>query len=101
MNLDLDDTVVRNDTVLSAELDEETVLMSIAGGTYYGLSRTSEDVWRRLAEPVRVRDLCAALAQDYDAPIAMIEADTLRFLDYLLGRELIAIAADGGGAETA
>ena len=102
MGLNLADTIVRSDTVLAAELDAETVLMSIASGTYYGLSRTSEDVWRRLSEPLRVGELCAALSLEYDAPAAVIEADTLGFLDYLLRCGLIVLAAPGdGGAKTA
>lgn len=92
MAITLDDTVVRNPDVLSADLSAQTVLMSVENGMYYGLSATSQDIWQRLSSPVLVRDLCDTLSASYQAPLAQVEQDTLAFLVYLEGRGLLRIA---------
>lgn len=91
MTLTLDTAVSRNPAMLSAELDDQLVLMSIGEGAYYGLRQTCRDIWLRLERPVIVRTLCDDLAREYDAPIATIEADTLALLNHLHGLDLVAV----------
>lgn len=84
------DTIcVRSDKVLGVSLDSETVLMSIASGQYYSLTATSRVIWDHLKAPMRVGDLCAALAGTYQMPLEAVQADTLKFLDYLEAQKLI------------
>lgn len=78
---------------LIAEVDGETVLMSIDNGQYYGLDAIGGDVWRRLTEPVGVDALCRALAETYDGDPAQIECDVLALLTRLREECLIEIAA--------
>ncbi len=89
----LETIVVRNDTILDANVGTETVLMSVENGQYYALTATSRAVWERLKAPVRVRDLCADLASAYQTPLETIEADTLEFLSYLEGQKMIEVRA--------
>lgn len=81
--------IVRNDAILSAVVGGETVLMSADQGQYYALTATSRDIWDRLKTPIRVEDLCAALAETYGAPLETIETDTLAFLEYLESQAMI------------
>lgn len=85
----LDTVVVRSSTVLDASVDEESVLMSIETGHYYAMKLTSRAIWERLGTPIRVRELCAGLADAYRAPVATVEADTLQFLNYLEAQKMI------------
>jgi hypothetical protein len=87
--IDLETVVVRSGAVLDASVGDETVLMSMETGTYYALRVTSRAIWDRLATPMRVRDLCAELADAYRAPPETVEADTLAFLDYLEAHQMI------------
>ncbi len=89
----LETIVVRNDTILDANVGTETVLMSVENGQYYALTATSRAVWERLKVPVRVRDLCADLASAYQTPLETIEADTLEFLSYLEAQKMIEVRA--------
>lgn len=81
--------IVRNDAILSAAVGGETVLMSAEQGQYYALTATSHDIWDRLKTPVRVADLCAALAEAYGIPLETVETDTLAFLEYLESQAMI------------
>lgn len=87
-------SVVRwNSTLLSAELDGETVLMSLANGRYYGLDAVGSDVWRRLATPICVRDVCTELAKYYDGEAVQIEHDVLALLVQLRDEGLVEVVS--------
>ncbi len=85
----LETVVVRSAAILDASVGEETVLMSVETGQYYTLKVTSRAIWERLREPVRVRDLCADLANAYEAPLDTVERDTLAFLNHLEAQNMI------------
>ncbi|CAA7615404.1 conserved hypothetical protein [Candidatus Terasakiella magnetica] len=87
--LTTESVIVRTPHPLSADVDDETVLMSIEQGNYYGLGSTARDIWSRLERPIRIGDLCAGLAAEYDVPPALIEADTLAFIRRLAEEKLI------------
>ncbi|PKP93090.1 MAG: PqqD family protein [Alphaproteobacteria bacterium HGW-Alphaproteobacteria-16] len=86
--------VVRNADVLDANVGTEDVLMNIANGQYYALKATSQAIWKRLKEPVRVRDLCVDLADAYAMPLETVTTDTLAFLNYLAAEKMIESRAD-------
>jgi len=44
------DTIHRDDTLLSAVIDGEVVLMSVEKGRYYALDAIASDIWELLIE---------------------------------------------------
>lgn len=85
----LEAMLVRSPEVLSVDLDGETVILDAPSGNYYSLDDIGSDIWHRLAAPIRVAALTAALEQDYDGPPETIRADLLDLLGTLLERRLI------------
>jgi len=83
--------IVRSQEVLFSEVDSELVLMSVDQGFYFGLDAIGRDIWTRLEKPVRVADLCTALADDYQGDPAVIEQDVMDLLHRLAGRKLISV----------
>lgn len=61
-----EDRLIRNDEMLSTELDKETILMSLDAGAYYGVAGTARIVWEKLSSPrtfaVLVNELVAEFA---------------------------------------
>lgn len=84
-----DSLISRSADLMSADLDQDTVLMSLERGSYFALAETGREIWRQLAAPVRAADLCAALGALYEGPADQIEADTLAFLARLARLGLI------------
>ncbi|RIA34841.1 coenzyme PQQ synthesis protein D (PqqD) [Ectopseudomonas oleovorans] len=84
-------TVARNPSVLSAEVSGELVLMSVSCWHYFGLNSVASDIWKRLSSPVRVDELCQALASEYEAETDVIRQDVLELLNKLASRELIEV----------
>ncbi|GAC1032257.1 hypothetical protein thsps21_30850 [Pseudomonas sp. No.21] len=86
-------TVIRNASVLAAEIGGELVLMSVSQWHYFGLNSVASDIWERLASPMRVEALCESLAADYDGDIQVIRQDVVELLSKLASRELIEVQA--------
>jgi hypothetical protein len=89
--ISLASTVSRSEDHLSAEIDNELVLMDIEQGSYYGLDVIGTDIWRRLDRGVVVSDLCAALIGEYEADADTIHRDVLVLLERLATEGLIQI----------
>ena len=86
-------TICRSKDLLSAQVDDELVLMSIEKGNYYGLDSIATDIWNRLEHPIVVEDLCTHLADEYDADRETIEKDVLALLSQFAQEGFIEILA--------
>ena len=84
-------TVVRAEKLLAANLDEETILMSIEKGAYYGMEQTARRIWELVETPRTVADLCRQLAEEYDVEPEVCRRDVLAFLEELRSEGLIVV----------
>ena len=78
-----DDRLVRNQDILATDLDQETVLMSIDAGAYYGLAETAQTIWRMLETPLTFSDLVRQLMAAYDVDPDACASDLREFLNAL------------------
>lgn len=76
---------------VSADLDNEVVIMSVEEGAYFNMNPVASDIWSRIAEPVAFSTLLSALAEQYDAGPDVIEADVRELLATLFKDNLIAL----------
>ncbi|CAK0744875.1 PqqD family protein [Azospirillaceae bacterium] len=84
-------TIVRNPELLSAAVDGEIILMVPQRGCYVGMNGTAGTVWERLAAPMAVPELIAALQRDFDGPPEQIANETLSLLNQMLALDLLTI----------
>jgi Coenzyme PQQ synthesis protein D (PqqD) len=85
------DTVVAcKDGVIEAEVDDEIVALSIEHGICYGMNRTGSHVWKLIAQPIRIRDLCATLLAAYCIDVDVCERQVLDLLEELRAEGLVA-----------
>jgi hypothetical protein len=85
-------TVVRAENLLATDLDDETILMSIQQGAYYGMEQTARRIWQIIATPHTVAELCRQLAGEYAVDPAVCRQDVLAFLQELHAEGLIVVA---------
>jgi hypothetical protein len=85
--------VLRSDGFVDAEVDQEIVALSIEHGRCYGLNRVGSRVWKLVANPVRVSDLCAILISEYMVDPDVCERQTLDLLEELRAEGLITTPA--------
>lgn len=68
--------------VLSRELDDETVLLDLASGTYFGLNEVGASIWALLKEEASVAEMREAVVRSYEG--VTVETAT-KDLEHLLG----------------
>jgi hypothetical protein len=91
MTVGLHDIIVQEQEPVTAEVDGEVVMLSERAGAYFGLDAIGSEIWKLLAQPCRVSDLCQSLAQRYDVEEDTLTRDVTAFLDDLLARNLVRV----------
>lgn len=89
--LDRHTRVRRIDDVLDTEIDDQTVMMDIDQGSYFGLNPTGTRIWALLAEPIAIGDLCDRLLEEFDVPLEQCERQVVDFLESLIDRGLVQV----------
>ena len=80
MRFGSEDRLSRVQNLLSTELDQETVLMSIDAGAYYGLEGPARSIWEILETPLTFSALVDRLVKEYQVSPETCAADLERFL---------------------
>ena len=91
-----DSFVVVSDEQVSTSLGDETVILGMRDGVYYGLDAVGARVWALVASPQRVSDLVEAIGREFDVAPERCERDLLALLEELSERQLVReVAAEG------
>jgi len=90
--VNLDDRAAIPPEVLVRQLGEETVILDLASGTYFGLDESGTRIWQLLQQGATLREVCNAMLAEFDAAPQDIERDVLDLARELSGRGLIRIA---------
>ena len=78
-----------SDQSLTSRVGDETVLLNIENGTYFGLDAVGTYIWELLKEGLTPLAICARLVEDYGVSIETAETDARRFLTDLKERSII------------
>ncbi|WP_158299035.1 PqqD family protein [Sphingomonas psychrotolerans] len=70
-----DPLISRGSSLMEAEVDGEMVALHVESGACYGFNATAYRIWQLSEEPVRLSDLCAALASQYQVDAVTCERD--------------------------
>ena len=90
--------IVLSDEQVSTSLGDETVILGMADGVYYGLDAVGARLWTLLATPQRVSELVSAVTREFDVRADECERDVLALLDELAERRLVREVAGEGDA---
>jgi hypothetical protein len=81
--------VVATPEQVSTVLDDETVILQLEDGVYYGLDSVGTSVWHLLQEPRLVAEIRDRIVEEYDVDAERCERDLLALLRDLAQRRLI------------
>jgi hypothetical protein len=86
----------RTNTVLTAAVGKEIVMMDIDSGRYLGLDDIGSVIWQRLETPCTFGALVDGLVAEYDADRAVIAEDVRKLLADMAAHKVVALgeAAD-------
>jgi hypothetical protein len=74
---------------LATSLGEEAVVLDLESGVYFGLNPVAACVWSRISSPCSLRELVAAVEDEFETGGHDTEADVRRLLDTLVGHGLV------------
>lgn len=84
-----DSTLTRATAPLSTDLHNETVLMSLESGSYYGLEGPARRIWELLATPRTLSDLSLELSREFQVTPEQCAEDILPFIQELCREGLL------------
>ena len=82
--ISIDSVVSQTTSQVHVANNGTTIILALANNSYFSLDEVGGEIWAALAEPVRVRDICARILARYEVDEERCTQDTLRLL-----RELI------------
>lgn len=89
MNDILSSHLVPSSQTIESRVGDETVLLHLENGTYYGLDAVGTLIWEMLKEGITLTAVCEAIAKEYGVAGAAVEADTRHFLGDLKAQNIL------------
>jgi hypothetical protein len=89
--LTLNSIVQRDPEVITADADQDLIMVSVTTGHYFGVSDVAREIWDAIERPKRVSDLVDDLTASYHIDSSSCEDHTLSFLEALLDEGLLQV----------
>ena len=87
MNLDTHLTVPPQ--VMSRLVGDETVLLDLASGIYFGLDGVGQKIWEAVTEGRSLGEAATAIVNDYEVDETQAQTDVIEFAKDLVARGLL------------
>ena len=87
----LTDKVTIPAEVMARQVGEETVILDLASGTYFGLDPVGARIWELLGEGRMLAEVCEVMLDEYEVSRKELEGDLAELLDALVDKSLIKI----------
>lgn len=88
----LSDQVTIPAQVMARLVGDETVILDLASGTYFGLDPVGAHIWQLMAEGRALAEICETMLEEYEVERGQLETDLLRLADELVERGLVVLA---------
>ena len=82
-------SVSPSEDAVDSTVGDETVILHLGNGTYYGLDPIGTIIWEGLKAGQALSDIRAAIVTDYDVSDGVVEADMRRFVSDLLDHDIL------------
>lgn len=79
---------------VSANKNEENVILDLGAGRYYGLNDISSHIWNMLRRPVSVDTICEDIRGSYRGESRQCVSDVLSVLEEMIDRGLVEIKGE-------
>jgi len=85
----LAEALVPSSDAVESAVGDETVILHLKSGTYFGLDPMGTRIWAMLKEGVSNSDICKRLTKEFDVSREVVEADARRFLSELKANDIL------------
>ncbi len=76
---------------VSSDLLEESVILDLKSGVYYGLNEVGSGIWKFIQKPRPVSEIVAKIIHSYEVEVDQCKQDIMQLLEQLLEAKLIKI----------
>ena len=83
--------VKRADSVTSAEVDGESVLLDLSEGTYYGLNPVGARIWDLIQEPTAIGEVVDEITAEYDVARGQCLDDTIALVAEMSEDDIVVV----------
>ncbi len=83
--------VKRADSVTSAEVDGESVLLDLEEGMYYGLNPVGARIWDLIREPTAIGEVVDEITAEYDVERGQCLDDTIALVAEMSEDDLVVV----------
>lgn len=87
------DIVTIPSQVMARQVGDETVILDLASGTYYGLDPVGARIWQLMSEGQTLAQVCATMLAEYEVAREDIERDVLALVNTLVDKQLVGVGA--------
>lgn len=94
MTIDDNSIIVANRQLLCCDLSEGAVILDLRSGVYYGLDAVGTFIWGLIQEPKVVRDIAAAVLEEYAVEPERCAQDLRNLFAEMLDRGLIEVRSE-------
>ena len=77
--------------VMARQVGDETVILDLGSGTYFGLDPVGARIWQLIGEGNTLGEICDTMLDEYDVAREALERDVVELADKLLEQKLISI----------
>ena len=90
--MNLSDKITIPAQVMARTVGDETVILDLASGTYFGLDPVGARIWALISERKTLAEICTTMLEEYEVEREQLEADVLSLAGELAERGLVALA---------
>jgi len=90
--MDLNNRFAIKPNVMARQVGEETVILDLASGTYFGLDPVGARLWQLMEAGKNLAEICEAMLDEYEVSRGDLERDTINLVEDLMARDLISLS---------
>ena len=75
--------------LVSTDMDDEVVMMSIEKGEYYGIGGVGSHVWSLLQNPITMNEIMETVCPEYEVSEKTCRSEIETFIDELIKKGLV------------
>lgn len=89
MKINLNDPLRISDQAIANKVGDETVILHLGNGTYYGLDPIGARLWQALSDGIAAKDVLDEIVATYDVDASTAEQDLLALIGSLVENDLV------------
>ena len=89
--MNLSDKITISPQAVARQVGNETVILHLGNGTYFGLDPVGARIWQLMGEGKTLAEICEVMLDEYDVSREDLERDALSLAQNLAAQQLIGI----------